>query len=81
MKEFLTTNGRGWGVAAGEVIKKGAYIVEYAGAGLGLPSPALVRVERNAGANNVSTRLLSAWRFHATLGEQAKLFSDMLSPS
>ena len=31
MKEFLTANGRGWGVAAAEVIKKGAYIVEYAG--------------------------------------------------
>jgi len=34
MKEFLTANGRGWGVAAAEVIKKGAYIVEYAGAPL-----------------------------------------------
>ena len=36
MKEFLTANGRGWGVAAAEVIKKGAYIVEYAGAHLRL---------------------------------------------
>ena len=31
MEQFLTTNGRGWGVAAGELIKKGDFIVEYAG--------------------------------------------------
>jgi len=37
MKEFLTANGRGWGVAAAEVIKKGAYIVEYAGANRRMP--------------------------------------------
>lgn len=37
MEVFLTDNGRGWGVRAAQPVKKGDFIVEYAGACLGRP--------------------------------------------